>query len=128
MVIDSSDDTDVERFVAGHLNRGEGLEVYHFTALEQDFFLHLLSNNREHVNPKFQPPWDERESDFKLSFFIPIARLRPADVARLSRNSGCVVCGKSTRGVCDVCEAAQYCGRSALKDLLNHILTFLIFP
>jgi hypothetical protein len=112
MVVNGLENHQYDSVLASYLEPGEGMEVYFMTALEQDLFIHLLYMNRKHISPAFVPPWNAKMQQFKFSFFLPITKLRKSDIKRLSQNSGCLVCGKKTLGICRDCQVAQYCGKS----------------
>jgi hypothetical protein len=114
MIIDGLETDDYDVFLRGYLDPGEELNLHFVTARDIDLLMHLLYVNRKHISPNFRPPWNTQKEEHKLSFIMPIARLSQADIERLSKNGGCLVCGRNTTGICGGCHVAQYCGKSVL--------------
>lgn len=85
--------------------------AYQMTDVEQNLLVELLSLNRGHLSPDFKIPEEALDERCELGFILPIGGLNMKDIARLSRNSGCVLCGENTHSTCSACLTAQYCGK-----------------
>ncbi|KAF9445847.1 hypothetical protein P691DRAFT_777273 [Macrolepiota fuliginosa MF-IS2] len=115
MVIERLEQRDYDEILAGYLEPGEAMLMYFLKTIEQDMFLQLLSLNLKHISPTAQPPRQAQNPRFQLSFFMPITKIAQPDVARLAKNTGCVVCGRNTTGKCMTCLAVQYCGKDCQR-------------
>ncbi|KAJ3562634.1 hypothetical protein NP233_g9452 [Leucocoprinus birnbaumii] len=117
VAVDESEKPEDERTFM-KMESSYGVGVYPVSTIELDLFLQLLFLNRKHISPNYRPPWESpthlwnaASKHFNLSFFLPMAMPSDPDAVRLSKNSGCIICGENTTGVCDRCQNAQYCGK-----------------
>ncbi|KAF9442258.1 hypothetical protein P691DRAFT_779487 [Macrolepiota fuliginosa MF-IS2] len=90
--------------------------AYQMSDMEQNLFVRLLSLNRKHLSPTFKIPEEALDERCKIGFILPIGSPSTKDIARLSRISGCILCGETTHNTCSACLTAQYCSKECQRD------------
>lgn len=71
-------------------------------------FLKVLELNATRTDTSNQ---ESLESGWKSSYILPLGPISMIDIGSLSKNSGCVVCGKKATNVCAGCKYVSYCGK-----------------
>ncbi|KAF9445849.1 hypothetical protein P691DRAFT_734285 [Macrolepiota fuliginosa MF-IS2] len=120
-IVEGLEVADYSVYFKEFLGSGDSMVLSFVTRLEQDLFLELLSRNRRRISPDFRPHKMGLDKRCKLSFLVPITGLTQMDIAHLSKNSGCAVCGRNTASTCAACISVQYCGKECQrKDWTSH--------
>ena len=59
------------------------------------------------------------------SYFLPLTPLSSVAIGSLSKDTGCIVCGNSTKSVCSACHSVSYCSRGEASH--THSYSFPIY-
>ncbi|KAJ7666874.1 hypothetical protein DFH06DRAFT_1086032 [Mycena polygramma] len=86
------------------------------TAQEQHLLLRLLNQNKKRLSSAYKPKRPATETSFTLSFLLPVGPLRMKDMAKLSANNGCSICGDPAKQKCSRCGVVRYCDAVCQKD------------
>ncbi|KAJ7167961.1 hypothetical protein C8R46DRAFT_1094586 [Mycena filopes] len=88
------------------------------TLKEQHLLLRLLKRNRKRIDSSYQPNGVGMESDFDLSFLLPVGPLTAKDRGKHSTIEGCPNCGETAGDFkrCGRCLAVSYCSKGCQTD------------
>jgi hypothetical protein len=94
-------------------NAKSGLPNVTATELEQKLLLMILDMNAKRLPPNLNNEVErmKSETEFKLSFLLPMGPLGYDDLSKLNINTGCAVCGDDTVSRCAQCQSVSYCGK-----------------
>ncbi|TDL26562.1 hypothetical protein BD410DRAFT_763795 [Rickenella mellea] len=107
----ASDDDAFMRFL-DHYQDVQGNIVHaKATKEEQNMLLKLLDMNSKRLVPEYDTPRIPVEKEFKISFLLPICPLSQGDIGTLTHDTGCVICGTTTKTECSRCHSVRYCSR-----------------
>lgn len=79
---------------------------------EQKLLLAILNLNARRLSPNYSIKRKQTEAPFLLSFLLPVSPISQRDVGKLTKHTGCFVCGKKTTSKCSLCLSVEYCGTS----------------
>jgi len=72
----------------------------------------LLELNATHLP---QPKQEPNASEPISSFLLPLGPLSMKDIGSLTKDVGCVICGKAGAAKCSGCQTVSYCGKECQR-------------
>ncbi|KAF5343158.1 hypothetical protein D9757_014203 [Collybiopsis confluens] len=95
--------------------RSTGMPQIVSTPEEQKLLLAILNMNARRLSPDYAPKRKRTESNFTLSFLLPMGPLGQTDIGKLTQHTGCVACGTKSSSKCAQCLSVEYCGPECQK-------------
>ncbi|KDQ21035.1 hypothetical protein BOTBODRAFT_142402 [Botryobasidium botryosum FD-172 SS1] len=89
----------------------EGVKLIHDPGMHT-LMVKLLELNSTHLPEPKQGP---KENEPMSSFLLPIGPLTMKDIGSLTKDVGCIVCGRTVVSKCSSCQTVSYCGKECQR-------------
>lgn len=96
-------------YLEQQLNEDGGMPQLTCAVGEQQLLRKLLEHNSTCISSTYAPDRRKYENDFKVSFMVPTGPLSGEDIGRITKTTGCELCGKRAPHKCSRCKTANYC-------------------
>ncbi|VDB84567.1 unnamed protein product [Peniophora sp. CBMAI 1063] len=109
----------IAQFMETQLQGGEGGQLV-CNLQELALIHHLLQLNSSNVAPEYEFSLAPDQRAFRRSFIIPLGPLDALQVAKVTHNPGCAVCGSAAVKTCSGCKIERYCSSACQKAHWKH--------